>query len=115
MTETKVVPFNGKTVWSYRAIELVLSIIGAVGIAYIYLDSQVDGIRDVDARLAERVATLEANQLTSVDVAALWKELAAIQTIIAKMPTEVPPAWFVAQVRDLQQRITEIEKQRQKP
>lgn len=60
--------------------------------------------------LSEFRAATEANRFTSKDGTAVWKKLADIES---NMPKEIPPEWFLREVRLLEKRITTIEERHQ--
>jgi hypothetical protein len=59
--------------------------------------------------LREWKAETAGNRFTAGDGAAVWREIAAIRESIAKMPTEVPPRWFVERVDKIDARLGKIE------
>jgi len=71
--------------------------------------------------LDKRVAIIEGNRFTSNDaigqmtifqreVQGLRIELSAIRELIAALPKEVPPEWFLREVRTLEARVDKIER-----
>jgi hypothetical protein len=61
------------------------------------------------AAMREWKAETAGNRFTASDGAAVWREIAAIRENIAKMPTEIPPKWFVERVDKIDCRLEKIE------
>lgn len=104
----------------YALLVIVFSVTGSVVGAYAFLDDRLDGLRETDAalsltlseataRLDKRVAVIEGNRFSSADGLALWEQIASIKERIAMMPTEVPPAWFLDEVRETQRIMREVQ------
>ena len=55
-----------------------------------------------------RLAAIEANRFTADDGLAVWQEIADIREDMARMPTEVPPAWFIQRVDRIDDEIQRI-------
>ena len=60
------------------------------------------------------IAVIKGNRFTSKDAQLsfdrLYNELSAVKTTIAKLPTEVPPAWFIARVDGIEKRMDAVDK-----
>lgn len=64
--------------------------------------SRLEGFDGLNARLAK----IEANRFTSEDGLELWKELA---TLKERIPSEIPPAWFLEKVKVVEERLKALE------
>ena len=59
--------------------------------------------------LSREVAKIQADRFRVQDGLEVWKEIATIRELIAGLPTEVPPDWFVDRVASLEERLKKME------
>ncbi len=52
------------------------------------------------------IATINASRFTAEDGLEVWKEIANLRTLMAGLPTEVPPRWFLDRVARLEADMT---------
>jgi hypothetical protein len=122
---------NGST---YKAIQIVLQLLSVSVLPFVVmlfqsskinenrmtsvessisrLRENIDAIVGIEKRLIVlelKVAVIEGNRLTTMDGVGLRKEIADLWQQLAKIPEEIPPAWFLEQVRDLETRLTRLE------
>lgn len=101
---------NGSRDIAWRLLDVVFGLLllvtsGSVGFA---VKSGVELHKEVEV-INSRLVAVEASRFTASDGLAVWKEIADVRERIARMPTEVPPAWFVERVDKIEERLGKIE------
>lgn len=71
--------------------------------------NQVVVAHEMLTSLDRRVVTIESSRFTARDGFDLVERMHKIE---AAMPKEVPPAWFVKEVRDIEKRIEKLERKK---
>jgi len=51
---------------------------------------------------SKALAEINGNRFTSTHGLEIWREISDIRQELAKIPTEVPPAWFIEEVRGIE-------------
>ena len=111
-TQTKLTEFERTTVFK------LLDVLGRI--ALIVAVAWVSWIQVQVLANGKRITTIEASRFTAADGArsaelaserymSIQKELSAIREALAKMPSEVPPKWFMERVAAMEVRIRDIE------
>lgn len=96
--------------WAWRFVDVVIGVVLVLAMFIgknIVDDQRVFG--ETQAKILERLAAVESNRFTAKDGLEVWREIARIREQIAKMPSEVPPAWFKDYVDNLAARLDRIE------
>jgi hypothetical protein len=86
----------------WRVLDVILALVVAVASSLVLWT----GKTVVDMR--ESLAAIEASRFTAEDGLAVWKEISTIREDIATLPREVPPAWFVNEVRELKNEVRDL-------
>jgi ubiquinone biosynthesis protein UbiJ len=55
------------------------------------------------------IASIQGNRFTSEHGLEVWREIARIREQLAMMPREVPPKWFIEDVKELKNTINSID------
>jgi len=55
------------------------------------------------------LAEIGGNRFTSAHGLEVWREISSIREDIAGMPTEIPPAWFLEEVRGLEMQMRNMQ------
>ena len=58
---------------------------------------------------SKRISVIEGNRFTAADGLDIWKEIGKIKEILAQMPKEVPPKWFLDRFNVLEQKVDKIQ------
>ena len=101
MNPQQTKPMERDTAW--RVLDVVLSV--AVTISC----SVMGWIVTEHIRLDNRVVAIEANRFTPRDALEIWREIAELKRDISTVPREVPPAWFLKRVDDIDEKLEAIE------
>jgi len=84
---------------------MVLGLFSIIGYFLLQELSSMRSLEGTVAQLYTDTEVMKSNRFTSADGLAVWKEIQVLQTRVvevnAKIPTEVPPAWFAKKVDDL--------------
>ena len=82
--------------------EVLLKLIGGVvtcltaGVLYM-IGGQIE--------LQRRLSIMESNRFTSTEAMRLVERIQALEVTVARIPTEVPPRWFIDQVNRIEKRV----------
>jgi len=100
MATTKPQAVNGNGDSWYRRMTAALTppVLILVASSQAYFLQQIHGID-------KRVVAIEASRFTAEDGLAVWKGINECKAQIAKLPTEVPPKWFIDRVDKLEKKI----------
>jgi hypothetical protein len=63
----------------------------------------------INVKLLQDVAAMKGNRFTSQDGLEVWKEIALIKEDIAGIPDEIPPTWFLSEVKAIEEKLDKID------
>jgi hypothetical protein len=98
---------NGRL--SVEAIRIMVAIGAAALTAWIYWDSQVDGIRTALATIKADVQEIKGNRFKAEDGLAAWKEMGHLQSQISALPKEGPPQWLLDRLDRMEAKLDRLQ------
>lgn len=81
----------------------------ALGSLEVRLTNEIKEIAKVDLAQSTEIAVIKANRFTSANGLEVWRAISDVKEQIASLPTEVPPAWFVGRVDQIEARLERID------
>lgn len=93
------------TIW---VINSLMSILIALTMYYIStLNTKIEKLSDSLHTIETQVVATSSNRFTSTDGLEVWKEISNIRSVVASMPKETPPKWFIDRVDKMELSINE--------
>lgn len=91
------------TIW---VINSLMSILIALTMYYISaLNTKIEKLSDSLHTIETQVVATSSNRFTSSDGLEVWKEISNMRTLLAAIPKETPPKWFIDRVDKMEQTI----------
>lgn len=99
---------NGGKVDVVRLVDWALRLVGFLLVPALFaMWAQLSSLRTEIQRLEVQLATVTSMGFTRADGLAVWRALEAKAD-----KSEVPPAWFLDEVRQLEERLRQLERER---
>ncbi len=91
---------------AWKMLAIIADIAGGVSIAIAgLLINEIHELRKDNSAMVSRISAIESSRFRAEDGLEVWKAIGNIQISLAKLPTELPPKWFIDRVATLEQKL----------